>query len=158
LLHLMKYTLWRNDVLLGHVHIAFPSADPAVVGGMFHPSADFLDIGPLMQARMDHLPGRPVLHHAVLERQSRDRPIAPAQAAPLRRLSAQEARGIEPTRVLELRESQGTVLCTDVIAIQRVDARENTGALATACQDLGIPFSPWYVIARLSGAGSEEAG
>jgi hypothetical protein len=144
------YSLWRGGRLLGRIDLVFPSKSPGLVAGMLSPSPAYEDIGPVIQLRMDHLPGRPVLQTVGSE----IRPGRPREPMPLRKLSAEEAAGIAPDRVLELRGEDDQPLALEVLWIERVDARENRGAVRTACEELGIEFSPWYVSARLDRKGT----
>jgi 6-bladed beta-propeller len=139
------YSLWRGGRLLGRIDLVFPSERPGLVAGMLNPLPAYGDIEPVVQLRMDHLPGRPVLQMPGSEMRRR----RPGETLALRKLSAEEAAGIEPARVFELRDDDDQPLELAMLSIERVDARENRGAVRTACEELGIDFSPWYLIGRL---------
>lgn len=87
----MKYTLWRGDQLIGHVHVVFPSTDPDLISGMLHPTPAYADIAPVMQARLLIVPTEPIVQHAIERISSAGEVQRPPNRAPLHPLTADEA-------------------------------------------------------------------
>ena len=140
----MAYFLWRGGVLRGRIHLVFPSRRPGLVAGMLHPTADYEHIEPIVQLRLKHLPGSPVLQQSIPESAPERR--STRKTSVLRKLSAEEAAGVDPSRVLELRDRENEPLELDMLSIERVSSSENRGKVRSACEELGIEFSPWYLI------------
>ena len=153
----MGYSLWRNGQLLGKVHVVFPTVEPDLVGGMLHPVPEYGDIEPLIQLRMDHLTGRPVLQQSIVGYGVPERPTNGRRESALRRLGVEVAGGVESACVLELRDGNDQPLELGMLSLQRVDDRENRGEVRTACEQLGVGFSPWYLFGRSPAMASASA-
>jgi len=142
----MPYSLWRNGEHLGDVVLPLPTSDlrPSVFG-VFVPTAAFDDIAPIMQVRPPFIPGSPVFETSLLG------PSTPGPIA-LTPMSAEEAKGIPPARILELRDPDGLAQLVQMLTLRRLDATpgKHPNVVAAACADAQVPYSEWYLHAAVA--------
>ena len=118
-----EYSLWRDDTLLGR----FAERAPVLhhgrrvgASGILEPSPAFVGIGSVMQTRIPIFPGQPVFqdplepeHFAVT---TPDRHHKGPQA--LLPISEEEARGVAPNLVFEVRDAGGNPVNATMVLIQ----------------------------------------
>ena len=142
-LDLVKYTLWRGGVLLGRVRVPFPTSSPGLLAGMLEIESAFSDVDEIMQS-WPPFPGSPVF----ASRKSEVRRGSGAVA--LRELTPEDAAGIPPDRILEVRDQHGQPVVTDLIGIDLLpDELMAQGELFDICVKREIPISRWSLVAHV---------
>ena len=142
-LDLVKYTLWRGGVLMGRVRVRFPTSSPDLLAGMLEIESAFSDVDEIMQSWPPFL-GAPVFE----SRKSDARRGSGAVA--LRELTREDASGIPPARVLEVRDQRGQPVVTDLIGIDLLpDELMAQGELFDICVKREIPISRWSLVAHV---------
>jgi hypothetical protein len=121
-------SLWRNGIRLGDlIPPAKFSGDPGAISGVLRPTPAFAGIEPMIQSRMTTLPSAPTFQ-GVIERQvlepahgSGNNPVPRKVAKELQPLSEEEARGVPPEKLLEIRDDDGRTLQCDFISLTCLD-------------------------------------
>jgi hypothetical protein len=118
------YSLWRGTTLLGHFNERAPVMHHGKrVGalGILEPSEAFVGIDSMMQTRVSIFPGRPVFQHPLepellgVTRPPRGHSHSSGALLPL---SEDEARGVPPEQILQIRDASGASIDTDTLSLQ----------------------------------------
>lgn len=155
----MDYSLWRGNTELGRIRLPLSSDDPHLIHGMLEVTSSLEDVQSVQQTRFHVGDGARVFEHALpdldaLKATSRQRASSFERIGP-RVLSPEEAMGVPIERILELRDSQGRVVATDMIMVTRLpEAFTRNARWIARCAEASVPMSPWSVGARC--AQSEE--
>lgn len=129
------YSLWRGDVLLGHIAHDGPVAHEGVVFGALAPTAEFPPVRMMSQHTMRDWPGAPVFQHVETHGAPSTDGSSRQFASDGPRSAADLARESVPTEhQLVLRDSENAPIATNSIAI------------------MGAPRGPgvWRVIIKLA--------
>jgi len=135
----MHHTLWQGDTLLGEVVFELPSPAGSLAG-LFRPTPDFSHIEHLMQTRIVHAPGQPVI---------RLRPVpAKKGGTPLTRLSVEEGQGLPKSEQWILKDRSGQEVATVLVSLMDEDVYPGAGPMPDACRAHGFRERVWILAAQ----------
>lgn len=118
------FSLWRGTTLLGHFAERAPvTHHDRRVGafGILEPSEAFVGINSMMQTRVPIFPGQPVFQHPLEPELVGVTPPPPGphhSSGALLPLSEDEARGVPPEQIFEIRDASGASIDAHMVSLQ----------------------------------------